>query len=263
MKKASFMPVKRIDQSRCNLIESSSFWLNCMLSILGLMWFEPVSAGIFSVTPVRIYMSSSDRASAVTVTNDGDEEMVMQSDIYDWKQSADGKDILTLSENMILSPPILKMAPRSHQVLRLISLNSRNKDRQQTYRMIIRQVPEAKPSKESMQLKIAYAFSIPIFITPPEASAKLDCVFARGPSDVAQAICLNAGNATAHTAALHISNASGESLARHDSSTYILPGNQKSFLFKESHSEISLDKHRLVVVLNDGTRRSYDIPTSE
>jgi fimbrial chaperone protein len=257
------MPEKRINRSWCNLFENRSLRLSCALWILGLMWLEPVSAGIFSVTPVRIYMSASDRASAVTVTNDGDEEMVMQSDIYDWKQSADGKDILTLSENMILSPPILKIAPRSHQVLRLISLTARNKDLQQTYRMIIRQVPEAKPIKESMQLQIAYAFSIPIFITPPDASAKLDCVLVKAESDATQAICQNVGNATAHTAALHISNASGESLARHDASTYILPGNQKSFLFKESHSEISLGMHRLVIVLNDGTRRSYDISTSE
>ena len=220
-------------------------------------------AGIFSVTPVRIYMASNERASAVTVTNDGDEELVMQSDIYDWTQNPDGKDVLTLSEDMILSPPILRMAPRSHQVLRLISLNARSKDRQQTYRMIIRQVPEAKPSKANMQLQIAYAFSIPIFITPPSATAKLECVLNKAVPDIAKAICQNAGTATAHTTAIQISSTSGESMARHDSAAYILPGAQKSFVFKKSLSAIPIGKHRLVVFMNDGNSQSYDTTVGE
>lgn len=263
MPKASVMPVKRKHLTPSNLTGNAWLTLKCAVSILGGLLHAPVNAGIFSVTPVRIYMASSERASAVTVTNDGDDELVMQSDIYDWKQSADGKEILTLSEDMILSPPILKMAPRSSQVLRLIALNALFKDRQQTYRMIIRQIPEAKPSKANMQLQIAYAFSIPIFITPPDASAKLDCSLVKGAPDMAKAVCQNAGTATAHTTSLQISSADGNSMARHDSGAYILPGAQKSFIFKESHSTLPVGKHRLVVYMSDGTRQSYDTTVGE
>lgn len=231
--------------------------------VFGVLFPSFAIAGIFSVTPVRIYMAANERASAVTVTNDGDEELVMQSDIFDWQQTSDGKDVLTLSEDMILSPPILKMAPRSHQVLRLISLNRRSKDRQQTYRMIIRQVPEAKPSKSNIQLQIAYAFSIPIFITPTSAEVKLECVLTNVVPDIAKAICQNAGTATAHTTAIQISSSSGESMARHDSAVYILPGAQKSFVFKESHSAIPHGRHRIVVFMNDGNSQSYDTTVGE
>ena len=252
------MPVNSKHQTEPNGRKLRWPWMICVWFVLAVFLPCSVTAGIFSVTPVRIYMNANERASAVTVTNDGDEELVMQSDIYDWKQNADGKDVLTLSEDMILSPPILKMAPRSHQVLRLISLNARSKDRQQTYRMIIRQVPEAKPSKANMQLQIAYAFSIPIFITPSSAEAKLECVLANAVPDIAKVICQNAGTATAHTTAIQISSVSGESMARHDSAAYILPGAQKSFVFKESHSAIPIGKHRLVVFMNDGNSQSYD-----
>ena len=103
-----------------------------VMGMLGVCLAAPVCAGNFSVTPVRIYMASKERASAITVNNDGDEELVMQADIYEWKQTPDGKDQLTLSEDMILSPPILKMAPRSRQVVRLISMIAPVKDRQRT-----------------------------------------------------------------------------------------------------------------------------------
>jgi hypothetical protein len=50
--------------------------------------------GGFLRDPVRIFMAPRDRATAVTVTNEGDDELVMQADIYTWKQKPDGTDDL-------------------------------------------------------------------------------------------------------------------------------------------------------------------------
>lgn len=94
-----------------------------ILGLLTLSLAAPAWAGVFSVTPVRIYMTPKDRAVAVTITNDGDTELVMQADLYLWKQKPDGQDDLTLTEDMFLAPPIIKMAPKSRQVVRLARLN--------------------------------------------------------------------------------------------------------------------------------------------
>ena len=72
-------------------------------------------AGMFSVSPVRLFMQPRERAIAVTVTNESDEELVMQADVYLWKQKDGGEDELVLTEDMILNPPILKLAPRAKQ----------------------------------------------------------------------------------------------------------------------------------------------------
>jgi fimbrial chaperone protein len=104
-------------------------------------------AGVFSVTPVRIYLAPKDRATAITVQNDGDEEIVMQADIYTWKQKPGGEDDLALSEDLVLSPPILKIAPHARQVVRLAMVSAPKADRQLTYRLIVREIPEAKPAE--------------------------------------------------------------------------------------------------------------------
>ena len=83
----------------------------------------PAWSGTFSVTPVRLYFKPQDRAIAVTITNDGDEELIMQADIYAWKQKPNGEDDLVLTEDLILSPPIVKVAPKSRQVVRLAKLS--------------------------------------------------------------------------------------------------------------------------------------------
>ena len=71
----------------------------------------PVQAGLFSVSPVRMYMAPRDRAIAITINNESDEELVMQADVYAWSQKPGGEDQLILTEDLILSPPILKLAP--------------------------------------------------------------------------------------------------------------------------------------------------------
>jgi fimbrial chaperone protein len=234
-----------------------------VLGMLSGCFAAPASAGNFSVTPVRIYMVPRERATAITVTNGGDEELVMQADIYEWKQSPDGQDLLTLSEDMILSPPILKMAPRSRQVVRLISLTGPVKDQQHTYRMIVREIPEAKPEKADLQLQIAYAFSIPIFITPPGAIARLDCILARVAPEAVKAVCQNTGTAAAHPTALQISNSTLDNVASQDSGAYILPGVTRSFDLKRKEGTILAGKTRLAVSMSDGTSQSYDVNLSE
>ena len=251
------------DRLRVHFRGSTTQLTAVALGILGVCWAAPASAGNFSVTPVRIYMAAKEKATAITVTNEGAEALLMQADIFEWKQSPDGKDLLTLTEDMILSPPILKMAPKSRQVVRLISLIGPVKDLQRTYRMIVREIPEAKLNKADLQLQIAYAFSIPIFITPPEATAKLDCTLARVAPDTAKAVCQNTGTAVAHPTAFHISNSALENLASQDSGAYILPGAQRSFDLKRKEGTIPPGKTRLVVSMSDGTSQSYDTTLNE
>jgi fimbrial chaperone protein len=234
-----------------------------VLGILGACYAAPAYAGNFSVTPVRIYMAPRERAAAITVTNGGDEELVMQADIYEWKQTADGQDLLTLSEDMILSPPILKMAPKSRQVVRLISLIAPVKDQQHTYRLIVREIPEAKPDKADLQLQVAYAFSIPIFITPAGALARLGCTLARVAPNAAKAVCQNTGAAAAHPTALQISNSTLDNVASQDSGAYILPGVTRSFDLKRKEGTIPAGKTRLAVSMSDGTSQNYDVNLSE
>mgnify|MGYP006182945395 CR=1 FL=1 len=67
------------------------------------------TAGVFSVTPVRIYMAPRDRAVAVTLVNENPNAVVLQADIHSWRQNADGSDEMELTDDLILSPPIVTL----------------------------------------------------------------------------------------------------------------------------------------------------------
>lgn len=223
----------------------------------------PALAGQFSVTPVRIFMLPKDRAVAITVTNEGDEELVMQADLYEWKQKPGGDDELTLTEDLFLSPPIIKLAPRARQVVRLAMPSRKQSASQLTYRMIVREVPEAKPADKAVQVQIALAFSLPVFITPPGVKHQLECSADRTAPDAIRVACENKGKAYAQPREFALASTSGERLAGRDSGGYILPDIRRSFDIKRAEGPIPAGKAKLLVTLDDGTTQTFDVTVAE
>lgn len=238
-----------------------------VLSSVFLAWLAatagPAMGGLFSVTPVRIFMAPRDRAVAITITNEGDEELVMQADIFTWTQKASGEDDLVLTEDLILAPPIIKLAPRSRQVVRLAKIIPAVSTSQQTYRLVVREVPEAKPTDKTVQLQIALAFSMPVFITPPGAKAQLGCVVERTGPDAVRAMCENTGTAYVQPREFMLSSVSGEKLAARDSGGYLLPSIRRSFEIKRPDGRIPGGNAKLAVTLDNGTTQSFDVTISE
>lgn len=214
------------------------------------------SAGVFSVTPVRLYMALRDRAIAVTLVNEGDTPILLQADINTWSQKPDGTDELVLTEDLILAPPIIKLAPKSRQVVRLALLKPADASRQLTYRMIIREVPEALPSA-SIEVPIALALSMPVFITPPAAKRLVACNAMRAAAKVITLNCSNTGTAYAQIREAVVTRG-GQELARFEGGSYILPGASKMLSLK-AEKDILPGDAQLVVTFDDGQSLTYSV----
>lgn len=244
----------------------SRFKLLVAIGLLGSLivgMAQNAGAGVFSVTPVRIYMAPTDRAIAVTITNEGDEELVMQADLYLWKQKPGGQDDLTLTEDMFLSPPIIKLAPKSRQVVRLARLSTARPTEQLTYRMIVREIPEAKPAKPDLQIQVALAFSMPVFITPPGAKGRLNCTLERASADTVRAICENTGTGYSHPTSFLLNGGSGDKIASHETGGYLLPGIKRGFDMKRADGKISSGKAKLAATFDDGSSQTYDVTVAD
>lgn len=240
----------------------------CWQSVAGaaLLGFSLASSGAtFSVSPVRIYMQSRDRATAVTVENEGDTEVVMQGEVFQWTQKADGTDELTPTDDVILAPPILKVAPKSRQVLRLANLKPVPPGEQLTYRMIVREVPEAAQPKEGVQVQVSLAFSLPIFITPPGAKQRLLCEAKRATPDLLVATCENQGDAYAQPVNFAVRAASGSVLLSQDvSGGYILPKMRRRFELKRPANGPALNgAAKFAVTQDDGSVQLFDVAVSD
>ena len=208
-------------------------------------------------------MSPHDRATAVTITNEGDAELVMQADIYTWKQKSDGADDLALSDDLILAPPIVKIPAKGRQVVRLAMITPPTSRDQATYRMILREIPEAHAPDKKVQLQIALAFSLPVFITPQTAKRELACTLARSAPDAVAARCANRGNAYAQPRELTLAGAGGAKIASVESAAYLLPGTARTYEIKRAEGPIPAGPAKLAVSFDDGTSQAFDVTVGD
>jgi fimbrial chaperone protein len=225
-----------------------------LLSLLG-PW-AAATAGVFSVTPVRLYMTPRDRAIAVTLTNEADTEVVLQADINTWTQKPDGTDELVLTEDLILAPPIIKLGPKARQVVRLALLKPADASRQLTYRMIIREVPEILPAP-GIQVPIALALSMPVFVTPPVAKRQVSCTVQRPEAKTVGLQCGNTGTAYAQIREAAVMRGE-QALAKFEGGSYILPGASKIVSLKGEQA-ITAGEAKLVVTFDDGQSQTTSI----
>lgn len=243
-------------------MNTSKYQFSRLLGCLGLgvVLLAPWSfalAGSFSVTPVRIYMTPRDRAVAITITNEGDSPVALQADINLWSQKPDGTDELVLTEDMVLSPPIIKLAPKARQVVRLALLKPADASRQLTYRLIVREVPEASvPKSNNIEVPIALALSMPVFITPPIAKREMACQAVReGAALVAG--CSNIGSAYAQIREITLQRGT-QTVARFEGGAYILPGARKSIAIKTEQA-VSAGEAVMHVVFDDNKSQSFNV----
>ena len=247
-----------------SLRKKSALALSACAALMSILLTTQAAAGQFSVSPLRIQMSARDRATAITLTNEGDTELVMQADIYHWKQKPDGQDDLELSEDMILSPPILKLPPHSRQVVRLARLRPVQSGEQQTYRLIVREIPEAQVTEGAVKLQIAMAFSLPVFISPPRTQRELLCTAERGVTNIIRALCENQGNAYAQPVDFVLKGLDGTQLAAKDAGGYVLPGIRRGFdLSAPSSDRIPAGAAQLLVRQDTGAVQTFNVTIPE
>ncbi|MGZ5180748.1 MAG: fimbrial biogenesis chaperone [Ramlibacter sp.] len=220
------------------------------------------SAAEFSVSPVRIYMTPRDRAVAVTVANEGDQPVVIQAELFDWSQKASGEDVLAPTDNIVLSPPIANIPPKSRQVLRLARVGPPPQGTEQTFRMVLREVPEARPADGSVKVQVALAFSIPIFVTPADAKKQVVCTARRLARDTAVAECQNDGRAYAQVRSLALLAPGGQKIVSRDMGSYLLPGVKRAFELKAS-TPVASGPVQLQVGFDDATTQSFESTLSD
>jgi fimbrial chaperone protein len=135
---------------------------NALAAVLVFLLTGPVAgAQALSVLPVNIFFPPGQKATTLTVTNQGKTDTAVQIRAYAWNQQT-GEDQLLSTDAVVLSPPLASIAPGASQVIRLI-LRQTPQSGEATYRILVDQIP---PPAEPGVVHIVLRLSIPIFAMP-------------------------------------------------------------------------------------------------
>ena len=87
----------------------------CAASLAAWLVVAGAQAGNFSAIPVRITLVGA-APTSLLLENQGEEAVLVQSEVLAWSQR-DGKDELVASRDLLISPPIFKLAAGGKHIL--------------------------------------------------------------------------------------------------------------------------------------------------
>ncbi|MDY6482084.1 fimbria/pilus periplasmic chaperone [Acinetobacter faecalis] len=118
----------------------------------------------FLIWPIYPIIESQDKAAPVWLENIGDEASIVQIRVFKWLQN-DNKDQYQNQQEIIASPPIVKVAAGDKQMIRLTKAINIPDSKEYSYRIVVDELPvdlEKKDATSSVSFKMRY--SLPLFV---------------------------------------------------------------------------------------------------
>lgn len=192
------------------------------------------------ITPVAINLVPGQHATTIAVMNRGGVAAAIQLRAFVWTQDGDS-DVLTPSQNIILSPPIFTVAKDKTQTIRLLLRPGRAGSGERAYRLLIDEVPPV--NARDRQINIAMRISVPIIIgavAPPSHALQWQAR-RRGPGEVLLS-ATNAGTGYERIGAIAVtlpdgSHPGADAVA---SNPYILAGAQRHWIVHAATASLKL-----------------------
>ena len=182
-----------------------------LLGSLQLALSSPSIASSFQATPVNVEIRAPGAASSITLKNDGDAAMNMQVRVFRWSQ-IDGQEKLEPATEVVASPPMVTVAAKSEQVIRLVRVTKSPVSAEENFRVFVDEIPDPARRKTG-QIGVALRYSIPVFIMPSQPSeAQLVWSIQRTDNAVYVA-ATNNGNRRIKISGLQLKDASGASVS--------------------------------------------------
>ncbi|HVI56923.1 MAG TPA: molecular chaperone [Luteibacter sp.] len=187
------------------------------------------SASGLQVSPIGLSLASTAQADALWLTNTGSEPVHAQVRVFRWSQ-ADGKDVLEPSRDLVVSPPMVTIAPGDRQMVRVIRQVPAPARTEASYRVIVDELPIDAGDRPGLTFVLRY--SVPVFLAPagdPAVKAALQASWEHSPDGPILRVG-NAGNGHAQIADLVWRGANGQhTILLGGLLGYALPGSTMSW----------------------------------
>ena len=203
--------------------------------VLPMVLFFPrlVGAADLDINPVRLEISAQEPTAAITIKNESDKPTSIQIRAVAWSQ-LDGKDVYVPTGDLLVSPPIVTIAPKSEQVIRAALRRPVDKASELAYRINLQELPEP-PDPAFAGVQVALRIGLPVFVQPQESKAlpKMAWSIVRLPDNTLKVGLHNSGNAHVQISdfALYVPG-SAQPLVGESSSSYVLAGQTREWLLK-------------------------------
>jgi fimbrial chaperone protein len=194
-------------------------------------------AGTFSISPLRVELSSATQTGVLTIRNQEPTAVVVQADTRLWEQ-ADGQERLSPTRDVLVSPAVFTIPANGSQIVRVALRRTPDAGRELSYRLILTEVPQPA-SPDSTGLSVALRLSLPVFVVPAAAAEpRLDWSATRGADGRIALAARNSGTAHARVLGFTVAPVGSDAGATAQNvAAYILPGQSRTWTLDNNQNE--------------------------
>ena len=146
--------------------------------LLILLTIKSVLANVV-IWPTTLQMEATERTISIWLENHSNSTQVYQARVFSWDQKT-GEDQLNPQNHIMISPPLIKIAPGEKQMFRVVQRTPIALDQLNAYRVVLDEVPQkinpnmlTKDEQGSQQgLGFQFRYSLPLFVYGKQISNK-------------------------------------------------------------------------------------------
>ncbi len=187
------------------------------------------NATTLTVSPTRIDLSASGKATTIRVKNTDDTPTTVQVVTKPWIKTTNQAEFVS---EIFAVPPIFDLSAGEEQIVRLAARGLSGMTTEQAYLFYIKEVP-GELQTEGSALNFSLNIELPLFVTPedaePEALWKIDM----SDEGVPSIHLVNSGNAHLRIDQFEITNVGdGALLTENTAGAYVLAGAERQWPFE-------------------------------
>ena len=184
-------------------------------------------AANLQISPVSISFRGAQNAANISLQNFGEQPLHGQVRVFTWDQK-NGEDVLVPATDVVASPPIMEVAPKSTQTVRLVRRNGQPVASEQTYRILIDEIPRGDAAGGGVAIRLQY--SVPVFVLPADVQAAPRLAWSLLRKDGAWLLrARNDGQLHAQVGATSLRTAGKEIVMSKGLLGYVLPGRTREW----------------------------------
>jgi fimbrial chaperone protein len=135
------------------------------LALGGLIGIAEGEAATVHVAPTRLVLQAGAASTTVTIRNDGAAPIRFQVTAHRWVAGDGAAVTLEPTDDLVVYPTLLSIAPGERRVLRLAS-RTKGGDAERTYRLVLEELPDPTETESPSGLQMLTRLNIPVFASP-------------------------------------------------------------------------------------------------
>ena len=122
------------------------------------------AANSLMVWPIDPAIDPAEKATELWLENRGNATTMMQVRIFGWQQVS-GQEQYQTQQQVVASPPMVRLEPGQRQLVRLIKQTPPQAGREMSYRVVLDEIPTPRtPGENQAGLTFQMRYSVPLFV---------------------------------------------------------------------------------------------------